>query len=162
MPQQIVAMPCIATSCGRHACENTPGERQANNASDACLIRGVHFLCGVYLELQVQRLRSSELTGRNSSSPSGSPRGGAVGKAFDSPTTKVAKHSPGGSLRVDVENGIASFGKDNTSPMASPAAGCDSPVASGTGKKWEATTSRFNAALCVRTRLNCVSAASLC
>lgn len=137
-------------------------ERQEKNASGVYLIRGMHFLCGIYSDLQVQRLRSSELTGRNSSSPSGSPRGGVVGKSFDGPTTKVAKHSPGGSLRVDVENGIAPFGKDNTSPMASPAAGCDSPVATGTGKKWEATTSRFNAALCVRTRHNCTSAASLC
>ncbi len=73
---------------------------------------------------QVQRLRSSELAGRNSTSPNASPRPsgesprGGAGKSFDSgPPEKVARRSPGGSLSVDVENGAG------CSPMPSPAAG---------------------------------------
>jgi hypothetical protein len=73
---------------------------------------------------QVQRLRSSELAGRNSTSPNASPRPagdsprGGAGKSFDSgPPEKVARRSPGGSLSVDVENGAGG------SPMPSPAAG---------------------------------------
>jgi len=67
--------------------------------------------------MQVQRLRSSELAGKSSTSPSASPRG--AGKSFDGgpPEKVVRRSSPGGSLLVDVENGAG------CSPMPSPAAG---------------------------------------
>ena len=85
---------------------------------------------------QVQRLRSSELQSRNSTSPSASPRGtssssprgppGKGGYLGEGPPLKVAKYSPGSSLRVDVENGIPPLGK-GASP--SPKPGSPAPVA---------------------------------
>ena len=58
---------------------------------------------------QVQRLRSSELQARKSTSPNASPRGCTSG-AFLSEggaPTKISKLSPGSSLRVDVQgNGV--------------------------------------------------------
>ena len=85
------------------------------------------FVC--FIRAQVQRLRSSELQSRNSTSPSASPRGtssssprGPAGKGGylgEGPPLKVAKHSPGSSLRVDVENGIPALGK-GASPSPKP------------------------------------------